>query len=90
MKYAPIAACGRQDADQRERDRGHDQQRRLERLEPADDQRIDEHEHRREREAEAAEHFDRELPFAVPFHGATRRFERLDRVEDLEPVPLGQ
>ncbi len=80
----------RQDADQRERNGGHDQQGRLERLEPADHQQIDQQEHGREREAEVAEHFDRELPLAVPLHRVTRGVERLDRVEDFEPIPLGE
>jgi hypothetical protein len=51
---------------------------------------VDEQDHGREREAEVAEHLDREVPLAVPFHRVTRDVERLDRVEDLEPITLGQ
>ena len=74
----------RQDADQRERNRQHDRQRRDERLEPADDQDVDQHQHRRERDAEIAEHLVGDVPLAVPLHRVLRAVERLMRVEDLE------
>jgi hypothetical protein len=40
--------------------------------------------------AEVSEHFDRDVPFAVPLHGVLRCIERLGRVEHLQSVALGQ
>ena len=58
----------RQNADERKRNHHHHNQRREERPEPADHQNVNQHQHGGERQAEVAEHFDRDVPFAVPFH----------------------
>ena len=73
VKNAPISAVRRQDADQRERNRHHDDQRREERPEPADHQHVDQHQHGGEGRAQVAEDFDGDVPFAVPFHRRARR-----------------
>ena len=77
----------RQDAHERERNRRHDGQWHVKGLEPPHDEDVDENEHGGEREAEVAEDLIRDVPFAVPLHGALRRVERLTRVVDLERVP---
>ena len=80
----------RQDADQRERDRQHDRHRARERLEPADHQDVDQHDHGRERDAEIAEHLVGDVPLAVPLHRVGRRVERLFGVVDVEGVAFRQ
>ena len=55
-----------------------------ERLEPADDQHVDQDEHRREGDAEVAKDLVGDVPFAVPLHCVRRAVERLMRVEDLD------
>ena len=67
VKNAPSKSVRRQDADQRERNRRHHNQRREKGPEPADHQNVNQHQHRGERHAEIAEHFDGDVPFAVPF-----------------------
>ena len=74
----------RQDAHQRERDRGHDDQRGQERAEPADHQNEDQHQHGGKGRAEVAEDFDGDVPFAVPLDGRLIVGERLGGVVDLE------
>ena len=59
-----------------------------ERLEPADDQDVDEHQHGGERDAEIAEHLVGDVPLAIPLHRVARAVERLPGVEDLEAVAL--
>ena len=58
-----------QNANQRERNRRHDHQRRDERSEPAHDQHVDQHQHSRKGESQVAEDFHRDVPLAVPLHG---------------------
>ena len=58
MKNAPMQAVRGQNADQRKRNRHHDDERRRERAEPADHQHVDQHEHDREGDAEVAEHLE--------------------------------
>ena len=88
VKNAPISACAGRMPDERERDGQHDRQRRDERLEPADDEDVDQHEHRREGDAEIAEDLVRDVPLAVPLHRVLRRCRRAARVVDLERVAL--
>src|ERR1035441_2504814 len=66
-------AVRRQNSHQRERNRRHDDERRDERLEPSHHQRINQDEHRREREPQIAEHLVGDVPFAIPFHGVVTR-----------------
>ena len=74
---------GRQDADQREgNDRHHDERRGVV-LEPADHQHVDQDEHGAKGQAEVAKDLDRHLPLAVPFHRGFRRVGRHDGVVDL-------
>ena len=68
VKNAPISAVRRQDADQRERNGHHDDERREEGAEPADHQHVDQDQTRGEGRAEVAEDLDGDVPFAVPFH----------------------
>ena len=61
-----------QDADEREWNRDHHDERREEAAEPADHQHVDQHEHGGEGGAEVAEDFDRDVPFAIPFQRRLR------------------
>ena len=77
VKKAPISQCAGQDAHQRQRDRRHDDQRRDEGLEPADDEDVDQHQHHREGDAQVAEDLVGDVPLAVPLHRELLGRERL-------------
>jgi hypothetical protein len=78
-----------QDADQRQRDRHHDDQRDDERLEPADDQHVDENEHQGECNAEVAEHLIGDVPLSVPLHRqSVCALRQVGRVT-VDGIPLG-
>ncbi len=79
VKNAPINRVRRQNADQRERNRRHDRERRFERLKPADHQDVDQHQHGRERQPQIAEDFVGDVPLAIPFHRELVGAERLLR-----------
>src|ERR1017187_56575 len=57
-----------QDANERQRNRGHDHQRCLERLEPPDHQYVNEHQDSRESHTKVTKYLDRDVPLTVPFH----------------------
>src|SRR5579859_6565096 len=58
-----------QNADQRERNRRHDDERRNKRTEPAHNQHVNQDQDSREGESQIAEHFYRDVPLAIPLHG---------------------
>ena len=68
VKNAPSSACAGRMPTSENGIGGHDHERRHERLEPADDQHIDQHQHRGEGEAEVAKDFVGDVPLAVPLH----------------------
>ena len=74
----------RQNAHQRKRNRRHHDQRREERAKPTDHQDEDQHQHRGKGGAEIAEHFDGDVPFAIPFHRRLVIGEGLGGIVDLE------
>ena len=60
---------GGQDTHEGQRNRRHDNQRRLEALEPADHQHVDQHENRGKGQAQIAKYFDGDVPLPIPPHG---------------------
>ena len=58
----------RHDADQRQRNRRHDDQRHNEGPEPADHKHVDENQHGGKRKSHIAEDLDGDVPLAVPLH----------------------
>src|ERR1035437_5695851 len=59
----------RQNANQGQWDRRHDDQWRNERAEPAHYQDVDQYQDSGKSQSQVAEHFDRDVPLAVPLHG---------------------
>jgi hypothetical protein len=82
-------AVRRQDADHRERDSGHNDQRRQERLEPANHQPIDQDQHCGEGDTEIAKYFARDVSLAAPLHRVAPGIRRKRRHMLLDLVAFG-
>ncbi len=72
-----------------QRNRHHHHERSPERLEPADDQQIDNHQHHGERRTQIAEHFERDLPLAIPLHSKLLIGKRLRCIERRNGISPG-
>ncbi len=75
-------SMGGKDTHQRQRDRGHDDERGLEKLEPGHRQDIDQHQNRGECDAEILKHLQGDLSLPVPLHGELigREWPNLQRI----------
>ena len=74
---------GRQDSNQRKRNRRHDNEWCQKGAEPPDHQQVDQHEDDGERCTQVAEDFNCDLPLAIPFEGWCSVGERQTRVQDI-------